>query len=499
MNLHNFPSQIRSFLLPESQGNLVYQCLECGTEYPIEEFLYTCPKCQNIFMLPDKEFERLKKIDGKIWRQIFNYRKMLNIPALKGIFLFHEFIAPIIPLEDIVYLGEGHTSIVEANQYLQELVGCRFYYKNDGQNPSASFKDRGMACALSYVNYLIHTKGLKEVLAICASTGDTSASAALYASYLRGKIKSAVLLPQGKVTASQMAQPLGHGAYVFEIPGVFDDCMKVVETLADNYHVVLLNSKNPWRIKGQESYSYEIAQWFDYDLKNKVIIVPIGNAGNITAIINGFLNFYKVGIIETLPKIIGVQSIHANPVYRYYLEPDPKKRVWQPVKVKPSCAQAAMIGNPVSMPRVISSVEEYNKLAGKKQVFVVEVTEQAIMDWMLIANRNGHFACTQGGESLAGLVEALKEGIVNPQEEAILDSTAHMLKFISFQQMYFEDKFPPEYEVSPREELKNTPQLVRPSDITYFPDEKILGPEEFKEFITKTARTIADWLNLKKK
>ncbi|RKX65147.1 MAG: threonine synthase, partial [Thermodesulfobacteriota bacterium] len=138
MNLHNFPSQIRPFLLPESQGNLVYQCLECETEYPIEEFLYTCPKCQNIFMLPDKEFERLKKIDGKIWRQIFNYRKMLNIPALKGIFLFHEFIAPIIPLEDIVYLGEGHTSIVEANQYLQELVGCRFYYKNDGQNPSAS-------------------------------------------------------------------------------------------------------------------------------------------------------------------------------------------------------------------------------------------------------------------------------------------------------------------------------------------------------------------------
>ncbi|CAD7779331.1 hypothetical protein BLFGPEAP_02226 [Candidatus Methanoperedenaceae archaeon GB50] len=138
-------------------------------------------------------------------------------------------------------------------------------------------------------------------------------------------------------------------------------------------------------------------------------------------------------------------------------------------------------------------------MAGKKQVFVVEVTEQAIMDWMLIANRNGHFACTQGGESLAGLVEALKEGIVNSEEEVILDSTAHMLKFISFQQMYFEDKFPPEYEVSPREELKNAPQLVRPSDITYFPDEKILGPEEFKEFITKTARTIADWLNLKKK
>ncbi len=499
MELDQFPEHIRSYLLPKIGGNLVYRCLQCGTEYPIEEFLYTCPKCQGIFMLPDKDFDRLKEIPGHLWQEIFNYRKMLHLPALKGIFLFHEFVAPLIPLEDIVYLGEGHTPIVEANDYLKELVGCRFYYKNDGLNPSASFKDRGMACALSYANYLIRKKNLKEVLAICASTGDTSASAALYASYLRGKVKSAVLLPQGKVTTQQLAQPLGHGATVFEIPGVFDDCMKVVEYLADNYHVFLLNSKNPWRIRGQESYSYEIAQQFDYNLKNKVVVVPIGNAGNITAIMNGFLNFYKVGIIDTLPKIVGVQSVHANPVYLYYLEPDPQKRKWQPVKVKPSCAQAAMIGNPVSMPRVMQLVEEYNELAGEQKIFVVEVTEQEIMDWMLIANRNGHIACTQGGESLAGLVRALERGVVSTDEEVILDSTAHMLKFIGFQQMYFEDKFPAEYEVKPREELKNLPKLLRPSNISYFPNEKTLTTEEFKEFVKKMAKAIADSLNLQEK
>ncbi|MDL1970571.1 MAG: threonine synthase [Candidatus Desulfofervidaceae bacterium] len=499
MKADNLPEQVQPYLLPKPQGNLVYRCLQCGAEYPIEEFLYTCPKCHGIFMLPDKDFDRLKEIPGSLWREIFDYRKVLNIPGLKGIFLFHEFIAPLIPVEDIVYLGEGHTPLIEANSYLQELVGCRFYYKNDGQNPSASFKDRGMACALSYVNYLIRTKGLKEVLAICASTGDTSASAALYASYLRGKVKSAVLLPEGKVTSQQLAQPLGHGAAVFEIPGVFDDCMKVVEYLADNYYVVLLNSKNPWRIRGQESYSYEIAQWFNYELKDKVVIVPIGNAGNITAIINGFLNFYKVGIIETLPKIVGVQSVHANPVYLYYLEPDPQKRVWQPVKVKPSCAQAAMIGNPVSMPRVMQLVEEYNQLAGERRVFVVEVTEQEIMDWMLIANRNGHIVCTQGGESLAGLVRALEKKVVKPDEEVILDSTAHMLKFISFQQMYFEDNFPPEYEVKAKEELKNAPRLVKPGDIPVFPNERQLNEDEFREFVEKTAKAIADALNLSKR
>ena len=185
---------------------------------------------------------------------------------------------------------------------------------------------------------------------------------------------SAVILPHGKVTPQQLAQPLGSGARVLEIPGVFDDCMKVVEALADNYQVALLNSKNSWRIRGQESYAYEIAQSFDYDLANKAVVVPIGNAGNITAIMQGFLRLHDLEIIETLPRIIGVQSRHADPVFRYYLEPDKAKRVFVPVTVQPSVAQAAMIGNPVSMPRVIRLVEEYHRRAGAGSVAVVQVT-----------------------------------------------------------------------------------------------------------------------------
>ena len=118
----------------------------------------------------------------------------------------------------------------------------------------------------------------------------------LYASYLGSKVKSAVLLPHKKVTSAQLAQPLGSGARVFEIPGVFDDCMKVVEHLSSSYPVALLNSKNAWRILGQESYSYEIAQDFDWDMDKKVVMVPIGNAGNISAVMNGFLKFYNTGI-----------------------------------------------------------------------------------------------------------------------------------------------------------------------------------------------------------
>jgi threonine synthase len=166
--------------------------------------------------------------------------------------------------------------------------------------------------------------------------------------------------------------------------------MKVVEHLADNYHVALLNSKNAWRIQGQESYSFEVAQGFDYDLADKVVLVPIGNAGNITAIMGGFLKLLDLGVIDTPPKIIGVQSEHADPVYKYYRESDPNKRIFRPVTVRPSVAQAAMIGNPVSMPRVIRLVEAYEKVPGSPGVFVVQVSEQEIMDCQLIANRNGH-------------------------------------------------------------------------------------------------------------
>jgi threonine synthase len=425
---------------------------------------------------------------------------MLTIPALSGIYRYHEFIGPMLPLDSIVYLGEGHTPMVQANDRLQEQVGLNLFFKNDGQNPSASFKDRGMASAFSYLNFMIATGQLADVLAICASTGDTSAAAALYAAYLQNNIKSAVLLPHGKVTPQQLSQPLGSGARVFEVPGVFDDCMKVVETLSENYRVALLNSKNAWRILGQESYAYEIAQDFEYDLKDVVVVVPIGNAGNITAVMRGFLKFLEAGIIERLPKIIGVQSEHANPVYRYYREPQPEKRQFTPVTVQPSVAQAAMIGNPVSMPRVIQLVEAYQNKSDHGNVFFVEVSEQAIMDWGLQANRNGHIACTHGGECLAGLVEAMAAGYVASGETAVLDSTAHALKFAGFQDLYFEDRFPPEYRVQPEPALQNAPVLVSPKNIDRLPRPgNPLKGNALAAFVENVAQDIATALKLEKR
>ena len=488
---------IKQYIIPKPNSTMFYKCLGCSLEFPIEKLLYVCSECNSVLMLHNKDALSFKKIKGKLWQKIFDFRKILKIPALQGIYRYHEFIGPCIPLESVVWLGEGHTPLIKANSYLENKVGLKFFYKNDGQNPSASFKDRGMASALSSIKYLIDQKLVSNVIAICASTGDTSAAAALYASYLYPLIKSAIILPHNKVTSQQLSQPLGSGAHVFEIPGVFDDCMKIVESLSSSYNVVLLNSKNAWRILGQESYSYEIAQDFDWNMKNKAVFVPIGNAGNITAVMNGFIKFYEADIINCLPKIIGVQSEHADPVFQYYLEPDESKRKFVPKDTKPSVAQAAMIGNPVSMPRVIKIAKKYNELGKKNLVSFVQVTEQSIMDWQLCANRNGHIVCTQGGECLAGLVKAFEQKIVASDDIAILDSTAHALKFSEFQDLYFKEKIQKSYKIKPNSDNINLPCLILPDDKKLIlSQKKRLNEKDFKAFVSDISGKIASKMNL---
>ncbi len=441
--------------MPETKGDLVYACIGCGARYDIYDFIYTCPSCKSLLRIENTAFNGLKTTPPETWKKIFDERRSSNTLEIQGVFRFHELILPIIPLQDIIYLGEGQTPIVRANPELSDWVGAPFYVKNDGLNPSASFKDRGMASAISFLNHIIRVKNLKDVLGICASTGDTSAAAALYLSYLpKSKVRAVVLLPKGKVTWQQLSQPLGSGAQVIEMPGVFDDCMRVVEELAQEYNVFLLNSKNPARILGQKTYAYEIAQQLDWDTASLTVVVPIGNAGNITAVMEGFADLHELGIISELPTILGVQSHHADPVARWRATGR-----FTPLKVAPSVAQAAMIGDPVSFPKVSQLVEKHFN----DRFFVISVTENEIMEGMLTTNRHGHVVCTQGGESVAGLKKALHDKLIPSAGRFVVDSTSHQLKFASFQQLYFDDAFGPEYEITTKEELKNTPVTLKGS------------------------------------
>jgi threonine synthase len=476
-------------VFPAYRGRMEYACLDCGARHPGDDLLYACPDCGGVFLLEDLDSGRLADMgDGIHWRKLFDARSASRRKALRGVFRYYELMAPALEEEDILFLGEGHTPVVDAAPALARLLDLRFAFKNDGQNPSASFKDRGMACAYSALRAMVRTHGWDEVLAICASTGDTSAAAALYGAYAGEPIKTAVLLPKGKVTPQQLAQPLGSGAAVLEVPGVFDDCMRVVEELADMYRVALLNSKNSWRILGQESYAFEVAQWFDWDVAKLAVFVPIGNAGNITAVMSGFLKLHDLGIIDALPRLFGVQSEHADPVYRYYAAPK-SSRTYSPVSVTASTAQAAMICNPVSFPRVKYFAEQYERIGGEGVFQVMQVTEQAIMDGMLEANRHGHIACTQGGECLAGLRAALAHALIRPGEHAVLDATAHAMKFTDFQNMYFAGTLPEEYGVRPNPALCNRPELL------LAPERKNALPEG--EFIRQAAHAAAERLGLR--
>ena len=430
-------------------GELVYRCIGCGQTYNIYDLIYTCPECRSLLRVENPLFEGYKRLGAAYWRALFDGRKSSNNPIHGGIFRFHELILPLIDDSDVIYLGEGQTAIVWSNPELSAWLGEPFGVKNEGFNPSASFKDRGMASAVSFLNHVMRVKNMNQVLGICASTGDTTAAAALYLSYLpKDKVSAVVLLPEGKVTTAQLSQPLSSGAKVIELPGVFDDCMRIVEELAHDYNVFLLNSKNPVRILGQKSYAFEVAQQLNWDVADLVVVVPVGNAGNITAVMEGFLDLYELGLITELPTILGVQSEHADPVVRWRASGE-----FNPVKVQASVAQAAMIGDPVSFPRVKRLVENYYS----DRFQVVAVTESEIMEGMLNTNRHGHVVCTQGGEAVAGLKKALTMGLIKGGKRYVVDSTSHQLKFASFQQQYFDDSFAAEYGVKTKAEYKNAP------------------------------------------
>lgn len=448
------PDEIEKFtgidILPRHASLMLYQCVVCDQTYTLERLLYTCPSCRGLLRMVDRNFEALRMRSGAEWRRVFDLRRAVQqVEGLKGIFLFHELVLPWVPLEDVIYLGEGHTPLVRANPDLAEWVGVGFHVKNDGQNPSASFKDRGMASAISFLNHYVRLHAPESVLGICASTGDTSAAAALYLSYLpKGTVKSVVLLPKGRVTPQQLSQPLGSGATVVQVPGVFDDCMKLVEELSDVYEVFLLNSKNPVRINGQKSFAFEVAQQLGWATEDLTVVVPVGNAGNATAILEGFLDLCSLGIADHLPRVLGVQSEHANPVALWR-----ESGAYHPVTVRPSVAQAAMIGNPVSFPKVRRLVEEHYG----DRFQCVTVTEQEIMDSMLVVNRHGHVVCTQGGEAVAGLRRALRDGTLEPRGTFVCDSTSHQLKFAGFQEAYFAGSLDPAHGIKPKPELVNRP------------------------------------------
>ena len=301
----------------------------------------------------------------------------------------------------IITLGEGGTPLVEAPG-LAKLVGAaQVYLKVEGMNPTGSFKDRGMTMAVSKA--VGH--GAKAV--ICASTGNTSASAAAYAA--AAGIASVVLVPEGKIALGKLSQAVAHKAQILQVQGNFDDCLDLSRGLADNYPVHLVNSVNPDRIEGQKTAAFEVVERLDR--APDIHVLPVGNAGNYSAYFKGYLEEFNRGIIKTVPKMWGFQADGSAPfVYG------------TPVKNPDTIATAIRIGNPASYELALSARECSLGMFGS-------VTDAEIL-WMhrFLSQEVGVFVEPSSATGAAGLLKQSRAGEVPADSVIVVTVTGHGLK-----------------------------------------------------------------------
>jgi len=304
----------------------------------------------------------------------------------------------------VVTLQEGNTPLLYSC-FLSEELGnsSQVYLKFEGANPTGSFKDRGMTLAVSKAL----EEGSKAV--ICASTGNTSASAAAYSA--KCGLKCAVLIPNGAIAKGKLTQALAHGAQVLAVDGNFDDCLKIVKEITDNFPITLVNSLNPYRIEGQKTGSFEISDFLgdspDFNF------IPVGNAGNITAYWKGYKEYKSKGKITKLPKMMGFQASGSAPIV-----------CGHPIENPETIATAIRIGNPASWEKAEEARDESGGC-------IRDVTDREILNsYKLLASRDGIFVEPASAASVAGLLKLIEEGYFkdcnNIKVVAIL--TGHGLK-----------------------------------------------------------------------
>ncbi len=308
---------------------------------------------------------------------------------------------PVEPDWTVVTLGEGGTPLLPAPQ-LSERTGCEVYLKVDGANPTGSFKDRGMTMAVTAAL----AQGAQGVL--CASTGNTSASAAAYAA--RAGLSCAVLVPQGKIALAKLAQAVAHGARILQIDGNFDDCLELARKTAADYPVTaLVNSVNPTRIAGQASAAYEICD--ELGRAPDVHCLPVGNAGNITAYWKGYRGYVDDGVVPGLPRMFGFQAAGAAPLVHGV-----------PVKYPETIATAIRIGAPASWAAAVIARDESGGL------FAAVTDDDILVAYRFLSTREAVFVEPASAASVAGLLQTSANGMLPRGSLVVCTVTGHGLK-----------------------------------------------------------------------
>jgi threonine synthase len=322
--------------------------------------------------------------------------------AWRGVIEEYRDFLPVSDKTPVVTLHEGNTPLVPAPR-LAEATDARMqiFLKCEGFNPTGSFKDRGMTVAMSKA---LET-GSRAV--ICASTGNTSASAAAFAA--RAGIRAFVMVPKGSVALGKLSQAAIHGAKVLMVDGNFDQALTIVRQIAERYPVTLVNSVNPFRLEGQKTGAFEVCDQLgrapDYHL------IPVGNAGNITAYWRGYREYHRAGRVKELPRMVGFQAAGAAPIFENRVIEEPR-----------TVATAIKIGNPASWGPALEAMKD-------SRGWIDIVTDEEILRaYRLLAHEEGIFMEPASAATVAGLIKLVKAGRFEPGSTLVLTLTGHGLK-----------------------------------------------------------------------
>ena len=318
-----------------------------------------------------------------------------------GVLTKYKEYLPVTDDTPVISLGEGDTPLVKSKRIASDLGCGELYFKLEGCNPTGSFKDRGMVVAIG--------KALEagSVAVMCASTGNTSASAAAYGAYC--DLPALVLIPKGEVALGKVAQAMAYGARIIMVDGNFDSALNLARTFTDKNQITLVNSLNPHRIEGQKTAAFEVVDVLgnspDY------LFIPVGNAGNITAYWKGFKEYKANGMCTSLPKMMGFQAAGAAPIVLGKVVTNPQ-----------TIASAIRIGNPASWQRALEARDESNGTIDK-------VSDDEILEaYRLLASKEGIFGEPASAASLAGLMKKVREGLNLAEQRVVCIITGTGLK-----------------------------------------------------------------------
>ncbi len=369
-------------------------CVHCGAAYTPDQIIYTCSRCGHLLAVEyDLDFIDVSRNEWdrrplSVWR----YRELLPVRG------------------EPVTLREGGTPLYHLKEIGKELDLPELYAKHEGMNPTGSFKDRGMTVGVSMAREL----GMTSVA--CASTGNTSASLAAYAA--KAGLPCIVLLPAGKVAIGKVAQALMHGARVISIRGNFDRALEMVHELCISQGLYLLNSVNPYRLEGQKTIGFEAIDQLGGDVPDRMVL-PVGNAGNISAVYKGLRELEALGFIDRLPMMTGIQAAGSQPLVKAV---EQNLDVLVPETAPETVATAIRIGAPVNAEKALVAIRATGGTAAA-------VTDEEILAMQRdLARKEGIGVEPASAASVAGIKKLAKQGLIDRDERIVCVVTGHLLK-----------------------------------------------------------------------